>query len=318
MRTLLVITLTALMGAAAYGQRATVVAGIASGDGVVKNSPFSADAVSESVQVLADGNRIVRSTTTKIYRNSEGRIRRELQGGNGSVLGSVYTTSPGIVISDPAAGQRYMLDMELKIARSAEIRAAPGIRVISPRPVDPKISGEAQERLEDELRASREVEIRAQMNSKLAEEAAIAAGRLPRAGVAAIYAGRAAEYETRTEQLGSRTVEGVAAEGTRTYTTIPEGAIGNERPIEIAYERWYSKELQMTVYSRHTDPRFGEQTYRLTNIVRSEPDPSLFTIPQGYKIESDPGSAYRIRSVQDAQRRAVEAKAAGNTSRPRP
>jgi hypothetical protein len=324
MRTLVVITLTTLMGAAAYGQnapvgtgKATVIAGIASGDGVVKNSPFSADAVSESVQVLADGNRIVRSTTTKIYRNSEGRIRRELQGGNGNVLGTVYFTSPGIIISDPVLGQRYMLDQELKIARSAELRALPSIRVVTNRPAEVKAADEARS-LEEELKANRSVQRQAEANSRLAEELAVAAGSQPRAGVSAIYAGRANEYESRTEQLGTQIIEGVEAEGTRTYTTIPEGAIGNERPIEIVYERWYSKELQMTVNSRHHDPRFGEQTYRLTNIVRSEPDPSLFTVPQGYKITPDPGAAYRIRSTQDAQRKAAEARAASGAARTRP
>ena len=92
------------------------------------------------------------------------------------------------------------------------------------------------------------------------------------------------KWETRTEQLGMQNFDGVDAEGTRTITTIPADAIGNERPIEIVYERWYSKELQIIVYSRHLDPRFGEQTYRLTNINRSEPDPSLFQVPTSYRI----------------------------------
>ena len=96
------------------------------------------------------------------------------------------------------------------------------------------------------------------------------------------------KWETRTEQLGVQNFEGVDAEGTRTITTIPADAIGNERPIEIVYERWYSKELQMIVYSKHSDPRFGEQTYRLTNINRSEPDPSLFQVPTSYRIVNEP------------------------------
>jgi hypothetical protein len=86
------------------------------------------------------------------------------------------------------------------------------------------------------------------------------------------------------ESLGRQTIEGVQAEGSRTTVTIPAGAIGNERPIQVVSERWYSPELQTLVMTRHSDPRFGETTYRLTNVSRSEPDHSLFEVPAGYKI----------------------------------
>jgi hypothetical protein len=105
------------------------------------------------------------------------------------------------------------------------------------------------------------------------------------------------KFETKTEELGTRDFEGVSAEGIRKVTTIPAGAIGNERPIEITYERWYSKELDLVVYSKHSDPRFGDQTYRLTNIVRSEPDPSLFTVPTGYKMKYEPHPVYKLSTT---------------------
>ena len=100
-------------------------------------------------------------------------------------------------------------------------------------------------------------------------------------------------YEVKTEELGTRDFEGVSAEGIRRVTIIPADAIGNERQIEVVYERWYSKELGVTVYSKTTDPRSGEQTYRLTNIVRSEPDPSLFSVPTEYKKIGQAGAVYR-------------------------
>jgi len=120
------------------------------------------------------------------------------------------------------------------------------------------------------------------------------------------------KYDTRTEELGEQNIEGVSAKGTRTITTIPAGAIGNERPIETVYERWYSDELQMVVYSKHSDPRFGEQTYRLTNINRSEPDPSLFQVPQGYKVISgNQGGAYtNLINAAKAQQAEMAAKTA--------
>ena len=58
-----------------------------------------------------------------------------------------------------------------------------------------------------------------------------------------------------TESLGKQNIGGVEAEGTKTTVTIPAGAIGNERPIEIVSERWYSPELQIVVMTRHIDPR---------------------------------------------------------------
>jgi hypothetical protein len=129
----------------------------------------------------------------------------------------------------------------------------------------------------------------------------------------------ARKFETHTEQLGMQNIEGVDCEGTRTTTTIPAGAIGNERPIEIVYEKWYSKDLQMIVYSKHSDPRFGEQTYRLTNINRSEPDPSLFEVPAGYKLQSQntPG-AYRIMATSKPVARVVPVKNVSSTTVTKP
>ena len=86
-------------------------------------------------------------------------------------------------------------------------------------------------------------------------------------------------------------IEGVEAEGTRSTTTIPAGQIGNELPITIVSERWVSPDLKVLVMSRQSDPRFGETTYRLTNITRSEPSPDLFQVPPDFKIMDGPGLA---------------------------
>jgi TonB family protein len=94
----------------------------------------------------------------------------------------------------------------------------------------------------------------------------------------------AARYTTKTEQLGKQMVEGVECEGTRVVTTLPAGAIGNEQPIETVKETWYSPELQLMILSKRSDPRFGESTYRVTNIARHEPDAEHFQIPSDYKI----------------------------------
>ena len=91
-----------------------------------------------------------------------------------------------------------------------------------------------------------------------------------------------------TESLGTQVMSGVNVEGTRTTETIPAGAIGNQNPIVITSERWYSSDLQETVYSKRTDPRFGTTIYQLTNITRQEPDPALFQVPSDYTIKEGP------------------------------
>ena len=89
------------------------------------------------------------------------------------------------------------------------------------------------------------------------------------------------------QDLGKQIIEGVEAEGTRTTITIPAGEIGNERPIEIVSERWYSPELQLVVMTRNSDPRSGETTYKLTNINRTEPAKTLFEVPSDYTIKTN-------------------------------
>jgi hypothetical protein len=84
---------------------------------------------------------------------------------------------------------------------------------------------------------------------------------------------------SRTESLGKDVIDGLLAEGTRTTIMIPPGRIGNDEPLEIVHERWYSPELQIILLSKHSDPRWGETVYRLRNIDRNAPDHSLFSLP---------------------------------------
>ena len=86
------------------------------------------------------------------------------------------------------------------------------------------------------------------------------------------------------EDLGEQVLEGLLVKGTRMTDTIPAGTIGNERPIDIVTERWYSKDIDAMVLQRFSDPRFGETTYRLVNVVLGDPSPDLFQVPQGYEI----------------------------------
>lgn len=219
----------------------------------VKGAPFTAEAVSESVQTLADGNKITHSVTHKLYRDSEGRFRREETSNSGANSLAILGSNQAISIFDPVAGVRYSLNPTTKNAYRTKNLEGTFI-----------ISGSAT----SELR-------RVTVEPPAAAPRVVAV--LPRSATTTSINGK-------TESLGMRDFEGVQAEGTRTVTTIAAGAIGNEQPIEIVYERWHSKDLDMIVYSKHSDPRFGEQTYRLTSINRSEPDRSLFTLPADYKL----------------------------------
>lgn len=112
--------------------------------------------------------------------------------------------------------------------------------------------------------------------------------------------GTRVKLESKTESLGIQKVEGIAAEGTRYTDTIPAMAIGNERQIDIVRERWYSQDLQMVILMRYSDPRYGETTQRLTNIDRSEPDSSLFSV-DGYDIKERPN--FMQQRMQQMNRR---------------
>ena len=118
-------------------------------------------------------------------------------------------------------------------------------------------------------------------------------------GVRAYAPAKSAEIqEARTEALGTRDIEGLQADGTRTTVTIPAGAIGNVAPIEIVSERWFSPELKTVVLSRRSDPRFGETTYRLERIVRTDPPAELFQVPADFTIEKGGMMGVERRIIQ--------------------
>jgi hypothetical protein len=89
----------------------------------------------------------------------------------------------------------------------------------------------------------------------------------------------------KTEDLGTQVIQGLSAQGKRVTRAIPAGKEGNEKEIDIVTETWYSPDLQVVVMSKTSDPRFGESTYQLNAITRTEPDPSLFAVPSDYALK---------------------------------
>jgi hypothetical protein len=87
------------------------------------------------------------------------------------------------------------------------------------------------------------------------------------------------------EILGEDSIHGIVANGTKITRTIPVGHMGNDLPIIIVTERWYSDVMKMVVLLKQADPRVGETTTEVTNVVTGEPAPSLFQIPSDYSVE---------------------------------
>jgi hypothetical protein len=96
-----------------------------------------------------------------------------------------------------------------------------------------------------------------------------------------------------TQSLGTQMIGGIEAEGTLTTRTIPAGQIGNEKAIQVTVERWYSPDLQMDILIKRSDPRGGTTVFQVTNVVRSEPDASLFQVPSDYTVVSGRGPGPR-------------------------
>ena len=109
-------------------------------------------------------------------------------------------------------------------------------------------------------------------------------GVMPAEGHAINVAGAVQEPSVTPEDLGTQTVNGVVAQGTRNTQVIPAGRIGNNRDLRVTNERWFSSEIQMLVKSVNSDPRFGTTTYQLTNISQGEPPANLFQIPADYTV----------------------------------
>ncbi|HEY0099858.1 MAG TPA: energy transducer TonB [Pyrinomonadaceae bacterium] len=359
---------------------------------IVKGAPYSAEAVTESVQTLADGNRITRTSKASLYRDSEGRTRRDQTLNHIGPWATADEPPQTIFINDPVSGAHYVLNPRTRTAQKMpnmffftrtreevnELHPAPGeartqvlVRsggsadvVVSSAPLkaaDPGLSGKAIKKVQPTYPAiakaagaqgsvtvqivineAGEVEsAKANSGHPLLQQAAVDAAkewrftptklsgnavkvsgmisfvfalpkgedaptsevsflRTPATGHAPEGDGlqvRVAVPKPVTESLGKQNIEGVEAEGTRTTVTFPAGTFGNERPINVVSERWYSPELQTVVMTKHSDPRFGETNYRLTNIDRSEPARTLFEVPSDYTLKAEESHPRRVRMM---------------------
>ena len=267
---------------------------------VVKGKPYSARSITESTQTLADGNRITDRNEAVIYRDTEGRTRRE------QTLSGIGPFQPGepvtmINIHDPVGGKSYMLDPTERIARempqfqmaiahdqqvelakaAGETRAFQGQSTFSvavpPPPPEPAPAPAPPGAGTASVTVIQGAEGNQGFRVYTRAERGVVLSPFPE--------GTTGAYEP-AEDLGEQVLEGLLVKGTRMTDSIPAGTIGNDRQIDIVTERWYSEDIDAMVLERHSDPRFGETTYRLVNVVRGEPSPDLFQVPQGYEIQA--------------------------------
>jgi hypothetical protein len=223
------------------------------GGKTVTGAPFSAVAISISTQTLADGNQISHKTQTNLFRDSQGRFRKEVTLPAIGPLATSGQPKSFIFINDPVASTNFVLHPDEKMAEQMG-RPRGGMKG----PMKGEMKGKA---------GSWEAKAEASGDFK-------------------------------KEDLGTQTIAGVSAQGTRYTRTIPVGQIGNEKAIVIVSERWYSADLQMTVMSKRSDPRFGETTYTITNIQRTEPSASLFTVPADYTVQQSGMGRHRLNMKQ--------------------
>ncbi|PWT80710.1 MAG: hypothetical protein C5B57_11800 [Blastocatellia bacterium] len=235
----------------------------------VLSAPYAATVTNESVQILADGTRIVHTSTGTTARDSQGRIRQETALPNIGNLSAA--NSPQLAfIQDPVGQVSYTLNLTAHTAQKMPaplggVGVAAGVNTFFFQRVTPPST----------------------------------AGPLPLPPLLPIAASKALVTNEQglvvTENLGSQVMEGLVVQGVRTTRTIPPGQIGNDRPIKIVTEIWTSPDLQTIVSSKRSDPRIGEQTFELTHINRGEPDPSLFTVPADFRITDGPQKfIYRV------------------------
>lgn len=230
-------------------------------DTAVAGAPYSAEAITERVQTLADGNRIVQTTSSTVARDSQGRVRRDE---------SLALALPGTkgdapkfeTIDDPVAGLHWTLDPQAKTAikMPAARRSSALFASVLPPP------GPERTWFYSSGTPGSQITIQTLTKHKAEEDT-----------------------EASRVDLGTQTIEGVPAQGTRVTRTLPAGTVGNEQPLNIVTETWYSPELKVLVMSKAEDPRMGTTTYHLSHIQRSEPSSNLFEIPSDYAIKEPPG-----------------------------
>jgi hypothetical protein len=315
----------------------------------IKNAPYSGEVINERIQTLPDGNQLVKKSSNRVYRDSQGATRQEILDSNGQLKavhirdteGTRFVLTPSkksalkigmpksLIDGKPITWTGKSATLTNKDGETAIVlKGANGETVVksSENIVVKRIDGDGKEKRE---------EIRVQAGpskftfsgnggfaglgelGKLGElgelsELSVLSDAFTAAGDAFAMAWRHGEpafvkmdksYERTTTSLGSRNFDGVIAEGKMVSYTIPAGKIGNVKPITVSSETWYSSDLQITVYSKHSDPRAGDVIYRVANLKRGEQSSDLFRVPADYEVKDPLGKLTGAVKVERIERK---------------
>ena len=227
----------------------------------VTNAPYSATFTSTSTEKLQDGTVLTRISTRTVARDSLGRTREEITmpARSGSTDGKTHTM---VVILDPVAHTVTRLRPEEKVA-VVHALPQPGQGRFEGRHGDhggPPAPPDAANK-----------------------DAAAKDGR-PH--------GPREEKNVAKTDLGSKTIAGVVATGTRVTRTIPAGEIGNAAPIVSTHEEWFSPDLKIELSRSDVDPFHGTRTTATSALTKTEPDATLFKVPDGYTVQQAPERAF--------------------------
>jgi hypothetical protein len=279
----------------------------------VKNAPYSAEVISEQVNTLSDGNQITNKTSSLSFRDSAGRTRQEVRNASGAVnvvtirdavAGSTLVLRPekktATRIGSPdeiahiaaekarAAGERARAAGEIARAAGERARAA-GERARAHaeqmrQDDSDQIVVKRIERSEGEDGQRIREDVRIRVARDMGEGRPLLGGERFGPLIAGAFGDMKWSAKAATKDLGTREIDGVKAQGKLRSYEIPAGEIGNRNAIVVSTETWYSPELQVTLLSKHSDPRSGERIYRLANLKREEPAAALFTVPSDYTV----------------------------------
>jgi hypothetical protein len=230
---------------------------------IVTGRPFTAEAVVETDQTLVDGSHVASRQSLTAARDSLGRTYHE------EILGTPPSGSSApkaMYISDPVAKVNYFLGPD-HIAHKTPMSLAaaqPGAGTVT---TNSATSGLVLQRFTTAYGGGK--------------------GPVQTGPLTAQPAQQLAPGDVSTEHLGTQLIAGFEADGTRATLTIPAGQVGNQNPLVIVTESWYSQDLGATVLAKHSDPRFGMSSYQLGSVQQAEPPASLFLVPSGYTVVED-------------------------------
>jgi hypothetical protein len=274
-----------------------------------RGNPYSARELREFKQTLGDGTVISRQSTRLLARDSEGRTRQELRQPDGTAR---------VFINDPVAKEAIIIDPQKRVACKSTFNKEAIDDCFSKMRGDWKPLGFAFNASSKGgigmMSASEDVHVSVNANAKIIDltdgetirgKSGIYSYSASGPGVVSVSPGsvrlesppppvtpvppasptlnaaKSKDGAVKRERV-TQTYEGLRIDVDRSVETIAADTIGNSRAIESISERYYSPDLKMNVFTRRSDPRSGESTYRMVDVKRSEPEISLFRVPVGF------------------------------------